>query len=53
MRNTDDGDRLPRWRDLTALKTRGVHANDPAIAALPLVLEFTDKVLRLYEPEAS
>jgi hypothetical protein len=46
----DDGDRWPRWRNLmAALKNRGVHADDPAIAALPLILEFTDEVLALYE----
>jgi hypothetical protein len=50
----DDGDRWPRWRNLmAALKTREVHADDPAIAALPLILEFTDEVLALYKPEAS
>ena len=47
----DDGDRWPRWRNLmAALKTRSVHADDPAIAALPLNLEFTAEVLALYGP---
>jgi hypothetical protein len=50
----EDGDRWPRWRNLmAALKTRGVHADDPAIAALPLILEFSDEVLALYGPETS
>jgi hypothetical protein len=45
----DDGDRWPRWRNLmAALKSRGVDADDPAIATLPLILEFTDEVLALY-----
>jgi hypothetical protein len=34
---------------MATLKTRGMHADDPAIAALPLVLEFTDEVLAPYE----
>ena len=46
----DDGDRWPRWRNLmAALNARGVRADDPAIAALPLTLEFTGEVLALYE----
>jgi hypothetical protein len=46
----DDEDRWPRWRELMAvLKDRGVRADDPAIAALPLILEFTDEVIALYE----
>jgi hypothetical protein len=50
----DDGDRWPRWRKLmAALKTRGVHADDPAIATLPLILEFTDEVRALYRSESS
>jgi hypothetical protein len=45
---------MARWRNLmAALKTRGVHADDPAIAALPLSLEFTDEVLALYRSETS
>jgi hypothetical protein len=47
----DDGDRRPRWHDLMAgLESRGVDADDAALAALPLVLEFDDEVLALYEP---
>jgi hypothetical protein len=45
----DDGDRRPRWLDLMArLESRGVSGDDDALAALPLVLEFDDKVVALY-----
>jgi hypothetical protein len=45
----DEGHRLPHWLDLTArLASRGVSADDAALAALPLVLEFDDEVLALY-----
>jgi hypothetical protein len=42
----DDGDRRPGWRDLiSGLKSKGVSADDAALAALPLVLEFDDEVV--------
>ena len=45
----DDGDRTPRWAGLMAdLASRGVQADDAALAALPLVLEFDDEVAALY-----
>jgi hypothetical protein len=46
---------LRRWRPVAPLgrsdcgpEDAGVRADDAAIAALPLVLEFTDEVLALY-----
>ncbi len=45
----DDGDRWPRWLDLMArLESRRVSADDAALAALLLVLEFDDEVVALY-----
>jgi hypothetical protein len=45
----DDGDRSPRWADLMAgLQGRGVSADDAALGALPLVLEFDDGLAALY-----
>ena len=47
----DDGDRTPRWAGLMAdLESMGVNADDAALAALPLVLEFDDEVLAVYGP---
>ena len=45
----DGGDRTPRWFELmAALESRGLGADDYALAALPLVLEFDDEVAARY-----
>lgn len=44
-----NGDDAPRWPELIAgLRSRGVSADESALATLPLVLEFDDEVAALY-----